>query len=295
MPSTPPTRSSLSLEAMTGMVADMSVNADAMRGRRRGLRHRHRSRRLAGARRWLPFRQAHHVTGRIVARPPRRRRPAPAAARGHAGDRAAHHRGRVRRARRRALGEPGERGRHRAETRARRRPGTWLRKLGKEKSRLRHDSGKGKGRAARKEAFREPILNGPRLRLALIGALAGALRLAGCGRKGPSIRRPAPRSPAEADHRSAASRSRAPRTPACAAGARSPHSSSTSAQLSASAHSMHHFAYSDGVLHAEDGRSTRSPQRSARRSTAIRRRRWRAITASSPTPSPIPTRSSASP
>ena len=32
-----------------------------------GLFHRHRSRRLAGARLGMPFRQAHHVTGRIVA------------------------------------------------------------------------------------------------------------------------------------------------------------------------------------------------------------------------------------
>ena len=62
----------------------------------RGLCHRDRSRRLAGARRSkLPFREAHHITGRIVAAAAEHERAAaPAAARGDAGDRAAHHRGR---------------------------------------------------------------------------------------------------------------------------------------------------------------------------------------------------------
>ena len=55
---------------MTGMVRDMEPDVARMRaGGRRGLCHRHRSCRLAGARRSkLPFREAHHITGRIVAK-----------------------------------------------------------------------------------------------------------------------------------------------------------------------------------------------------------------------------------
>ena len=61
-----PCRSSIA--AMTGMVARYaSPNAERMSGRWRGLLHGDRPGRLAGARRGLPFREAHHITGRIVA------------------------------------------------------------------------------------------------------------------------------------------------------------------------------------------------------------------------------------
>ena len=98
---------SLCLAAMTGMVRDLTPDAKRMKA-------------AAGSgyatatdlADWLvrtlkmPFREAHHVTGRIVgARLGARRRAGEADARGHAGRRAAHHGGGVRGARRRALGE----------------------------------------------------------------------------------------------------------------------------------------------------------------------------------------------
>ena len=98
---------SLCLAAMTGMVADMTPDAKRMKA-------------AAGAgyatatdlADWLvrtlkmPFREAHHVTGRIVALAAERGRSAgEAVARGDAERRAAHQRGRFRRARRRALGQ----------------------------------------------------------------------------------------------------------------------------------------------------------------------------------------------
>ena len=54
---------------------------------------------------------------------------------------------------------------------------------------------------------------------------------------------------------------------------------------------VNHFAYRDGVLHAEDvPLPDNRGARSARPSTAIRRRRWCATTASSARPSPASTR-----
>ena len=98
---------SLCLAAMTGMVADMTPDAKRMKA-------------AAGAgyatatdlADWLvralkmPFREAHHVDRpHRRARRRARRRAGEAAARGHAERRAAHHRGRLRSARRRALGQ----------------------------------------------------------------------------------------------------------------------------------------------------------------------------------------------
>ena len=86
----------LSIDAMTGMVRDMEPDAERMKA-------------AAGAgyatatdlADWLvrtlkmPFREAHHVTGRIVAKAAEAGpAAAQAAARGHADDRAAHHQGR---------------------------------------------------------------------------------------------------------------------------------------------------------------------------------------------------------
>ena len=69
----------------------------------------------------LPFREAHHVTGRIVAKAAEAGVPLdklPLA--GHAGDRAAHHQGGLRRALGRGFGQkPRGLWRHRAEKRAR--------------------------------------------------------------------------------------------------------------------------------------------------------------------------------
>jgi hypothetical protein len=56
---------------------------------------------------------------------------------------------------------------------------------------------------------------------------------------------------------------------------------------------VNHFEYRDGVLHAEDVPVPEIAARSARRSTAIRRRRWSVISASSARPSPASTRWSA--
>ena len=54
----------LSLAAMTGMVAEREFRTERMRAAAElGPRHRDRSRRLAGARGGLPFREAHHITG----------------------------------------------------------------------------------------------------------------------------------------------------------------------------------------------------------------------------------------
>ena len=97
----------LCLAAMTGMVEDLTPDPKRMKA-------------AAGAgyatatdlADWLvqalkmPFREAHHVTGRIVALAADARRGAGEAdARRDAERRAAHHQGRVRRARRRALGQ----------------------------------------------------------------------------------------------------------------------------------------------------------------------------------------------
>ena len=60
---------SLSIAAMAGMVADLDARHRAHEeGGGRRLRHRHRSRRLAGAALKIPFREAHHIAGRIVAK-----------------------------------------------------------------------------------------------------------------------------------------------------------------------------------------------------------------------------------
>ena len=107
----------LGLAAMTGMVADMTPDAARMKA-------------AAGAgystatdlADWLvrtlkmPFREAHHVTGRIVAAAEQNGSAAGGIApRRHAGDRAAHHQGGVWRALGRALGrKPGHAGRNRA-------------------------------------------------------------------------------------------------------------------------------------------------------------------------------------
>ena len=111
----------LCVAAMTGMVRDMKPDAARMKA-------------AAGAgyatatdlADWLvrtlkmPFREAHHVTGQIVAAAERAGVPLRrAAARRHAGDRAAHHQGGVRRAVGRALGrKPHQLRRHRARERA---------------------------------------------------------------------------------------------------------------------------------------------------------------------------------
>ena len=112
----------LSIDAMTGMVRDMEPDAERMKA-------------AAGAgyatatdlADWLvrtlkmPFREAHHVTGRIVAKAAAgRSAAAQAAARRDEEDRAEDHAGRVRRALGRALGdEPHQLRRHRAEERPR--------------------------------------------------------------------------------------------------------------------------------------------------------------------------------
>ena len=112
---------SLSIAAMTGMVADMTP--DTARMKKAAGEGYATATDLAD---WLvralkmPFREAHHLTGRIVAK---------AAEQGvalhrlplarHARDRAAHHRRRVFRALGRPLGQkPGELRRHRAQKRA---------------------------------------------------------------------------------------------------------------------------------------------------------------------------------
>ena len=109
---------SLCLAAMTGMVRDMTADAARMRAAA-GLGYATATD-LAD---WLvqnlkmPFRDAHHVTGRIVAAAEKAGVDArPAAAAGHAGDRAAHHHGGVQGAVGRAFGrEPHQPRRHRAE------------------------------------------------------------------------------------------------------------------------------------------------------------------------------------
>ena len=87
-------RSSLSIAAMTGMVRDMEP--DAARMKKAAGEGYATATDLAD---WLvralkmPFREAHHVTGRIVAKAAEQSvAAAPAAARRDAGDRAAHHR-----------------------------------------------------------------------------------------------------------------------------------------------------------------------------------------------------------
>ena len=100
---------------MTGMVRDMKP--DAARMKKAAGEGYATATDLAD---WLvrtlnmPFREAHHVTGKIVAAAAQAgRRAAPAAARDHAEDRAADHRGGVRRALGRPLGqEPHELWRH---------------------------------------------------------------------------------------------------------------------------------------------------------------------------------------
>ena len=112
----------LSIDAMTGMVRDMEPDAERMKAAA-GMGYATATD-LAD---WLvrtlkmPFREAHHVTGRIVAKAAEAGpAAAPAAARGHEKDRAADHQGRVRGAVGRAFGaEPDELRRHRAEERAR--------------------------------------------------------------------------------------------------------------------------------------------------------------------------------
>ena len=127
----------LSIDAMTGMVRDMEPDAERMKA-------------AAGAgyatatdlADWLvrtlkmPFREAHHVTGRIVAKAAEAgRAAAQAAACGHAEDRAAHHQGGVRRAVGRALGaKPHQLRRHRAEERARAGAERWLKRLEQERT-----------------------------------------------------------------------------------------------------------------------------------------------------------------
>ena len=111
----------LSIDAMTGMVRDMAAGRGAHEGRRRhGLRHRDRSRRLAGP----------HLEDAVPRGAPRHRancgkgcrgwrRVGTAAARRHEKDRVAHYQGCVRRAVGREVGqEPHELRRHRAEERA---------------------------------------------------------------------------------------------------------------------------------------------------------------------------------
>ena len=105
----------LCVAAMSGMVADMVPDADTDEGcGRRELFDRDRSRRLAGAHveaavpRGAPHHRAHRGGGRAGRRVARG-----AAACRHAGDRAAHHQGGVRRAVGRALGrKPRQPGRH---------------------------------------------------------------------------------------------------------------------------------------------------------------------------------------
>ncbi len=112
---------SLSIAAMTGMVRDMTP--DVARMREAAGQGYSTATDLAD---WLvrtlkmPFRDAHHVTGRIVAKAAAEDVAArPVAARRHAGDREAHHQGRVCGAVGRQLGEePGEPRWHRAEERA---------------------------------------------------------------------------------------------------------------------------------------------------------------------------------
>ena len=139
----------------------------------------------------MPFREAHHITGRIVAKAAEADlAAAPAAARRHARDRAANQRGCVRRAVGRALGaEPHQLRRHRAQECAR--AGEEMAaKLEKEKPDfypavspclpdllwcLRT-----------KERAREPFLATACFSVSpLIGVLAASLGLAACGRKGP--------------------------------------------------------------------------------------------------------------
>ena len=112
----------LSLAAMAAMIADLTANPEAMRTRRRGrLSHRHRSRRLAGARaekavpRGAPYHRQHRQAGRGKRRDARE-----TAAGGHAEDRPGHHQGcdggSVARRQRQFAHEPG---RHRAAACAR--------------------------------------------------------------------------------------------------------------------------------------------------------------------------------
>ena len=111
----------LSIDAMTGMVRDMEPDAARMKAAAGGLRHRDRSRRLAGAHAEdaVPRGPSHHRPhrcegggGRLAA--------AQAAARGDEEDRAENHAGRVRRALGRSLGaKPHQLRRHRAEERPR--------------------------------------------------------------------------------------------------------------------------------------------------------------------------------
>ena len=114
----PSPRSMLAIAAMTGMVRDMTP--DVARMRAAAGEGYATATDLAD---WLvrtlelPFREAHHVTGRIVAAGGGREGcPARAAARRHAGDREADHQGRLRRALGRQFGEkPRELRRHGAE------------------------------------------------------------------------------------------------------------------------------------------------------------------------------------
>ncbi len=112
---------SLSIAAMTGMVADLEP--DAARMKKAAGEGYATATDLAD---WLvrtlkiPFREAHHVTGRIVAKAAEAGvAAAPAAARRHARDRAANRRRRVQRSFGRPFGEePDKLRRHRAQKRA---------------------------------------------------------------------------------------------------------------------------------------------------------------------------------
>ena len=183
---------SLSIAAMTGMVADLEP--DTARMKKAAGEGYATATDLAD---WLvrtlkiPFREAHHVTGRIVAKAADAGRgAAPAAACRHAGDRAANQRGRVHRAVGRPLGEkPGQLRRHRAEKRAR--AGEKMAaQAGKREiltfpARFGLDGLVCYGEINPRSAFLSRFSARPLVSLALIGALVAALALAGCGRKGP--------------------------------------------------------------------------------------------------------------
>ena len=56
----------VSLAAMAGMIETLDLNRERMAAAGRRLLHRHRPRRLGGSPEDLPFREAHHITGRAV-------------------------------------------------------------------------------------------------------------------------------------------------------------------------------------------------------------------------------------
>ena len=260
---------SLSIAAMTGMVADMEP--DVARMKKAAGEGYATATDLAD---WLvrtlkmPFREAHHATGRIVAKAADAgRAAAPAAARRHARDRAANRRRRVFRALGDAIGEkPRQLRRHRAEKRAR---------AGEEMA----------AQAGKREILHFALIavlrsarNEPRsafaLRLALAGALVAALGLAACGRKGPLDPPPGASLEGEPQANLPDLMSDKGKTPPAQrrAGAEKTQSPRRSAQLRRAIHASLCLSQRCAARRGGQSRHARG-QRSARRSIAIRRRR----------------------